>query len=86
MVHHFILIQLTHVFNARKFYGGVLGCIEGRSSPGKWVDFSLNGHQIVCHWVGNEYNAVDYYNPVDGDEVPGANSFYQICFAFVVRS
>jgi uncharacterized protein len=24
----------------------------------------------VCHWVGNDYKCIDYYNPVDGDEVP----------------
>eukprot|EP00929_Paragymnodinium_shiwhaense_P043392 TRINITY_DN22313_c0_g1_i1.p1 TRINITY_DN22313_c0_g1~~TRINITY_DN22313_c0_g1_i1.p1 ORF type:complete len:212 (-),score=34.25 TRINITY_DN22313_c0_g1_i1:94-672(-) len=54
---------------ARKFYGEILGCEEGRSST-KWVDFSLHGHQIVAHWVGEKYRCTDYYNPVDGDEVP----------------
>jgi extradiol dioxygenase family protein len=33
---------------ARAFYGGVLGCPEGRSAP-EWVDFDLFGHQIVAH-------------------------------------
>jgi len=47
---------------AKKFYGSVLGCKEGRSSE-KWQDYSLNGHQIVCHWVGDNYRCVDYYNP-----------------------
>jgi len=37
---------------ARAFYGGVLGCAEGRSSD-RWQDYSLAGHQIVCHWVKN---------------------------------
>ncbi|KAL3756455.1 hypothetical protein ACHAWU_009849 [Discostella pseudostelligera] len=54
---------------AKEFYGNVLNCEEGRSSE-KWQDYSLHGHQIVCHWVGNDYRCVDYYNPVDGDEVP----------------
>lgn len=54
---------------AKEFYGNVLGCQEGRSSD-KWQDYSLHGHQIVCHWVGNNYRCQDYYNPVDGDEVP----------------
>lgn len=54
---------------AKNFYGTILGCKEGRSSD-KWQDYSLHGHQIVCHWVGNEYRCIDYYNPVDGDEVP----------------
>lgn len=30
----------------------------------------ITGHQIVCHWVGDDYKCIDYYNPVDGDEVP----------------
>ena len=54
---------------AKEFYGNVLGCKEGRSSE-KWQDYSLHGHQIVCHWVGNDYRCNDYYNRVDGDEVP----------------
>mmetsp|Transcript_65443 Transcript_65443/g.77467 ORF Transcript_65443/g.77467 Transcript_65443/m.77467 type:complete len:228 (+) Transcript_65443:64-747(+) len=54
---------------AKQFYGTVLGCVEGRSSE-KWQDYSLHGHQIVAHWVGNDYRCQDYYNPVDGDEVP----------------
>jgi len=54
---------------AKRFYGTVLGCEEGRSS-GKWQDYSLYGHQIVCHWAGDDYRCIDYYNPVDGDEVP----------------
>ena len=33
---------------ARAFYGGLLGCPEGRSSP-EWVDFDFHGHQIVAH-------------------------------------
>ena len=54
---------------AKAFYGGVLGCKEGRSSE-KWQDYSLYGHQIVAHWAGEDYRCQDYYNPVDGDEVP----------------
>ena len=33
---------------ARRFYGSLLGCPEGRSSP-EWVDFDFYGHQIVAH-------------------------------------
>ena len=54
---------------AKEFYGNVLGCEEGRSSE-KWQDYALHGHQIVAHWVGDDYRCVDYFNPVDGDEVP----------------
>ena len=51
---------------ARNFYGGLLGCPEGRSSD-KWVDFDLFGHQFVVH-LGEVGGAV--HNPVDGEQVP----------------
>jgi uncharacterized protein len=34
--------------SARRFYGGVLGCSEGRST-GTWVDFDFFDHQISLH-------------------------------------
>lgn len=40
-----------HVHNldvAREFYGGLLGCKEGRSTA-TWVDFDFFGHQISLH-------------------------------------
>jgi uncharacterized protein len=40
-----------HVRNldvARRFYGTVLGCAEGRSTD-TWVDFDLFGHQLSLH-------------------------------------
>lgn len=33
---------------ARRFYGGLLGCREGRSAP-TWVDFDFFGHQVSLH-------------------------------------
>jgi extradiol dioxygenase family protein len=53
---------------ARAFYGGLLGCPEGRSA-GHWVDFDLYGHQIVAHLAPDAVRA-RASNPVDGDEVP----------------
>ena len=53
---------------ARAFYGGVLGCREGRSSE-QWIDFDLFGHQIVAHW-SPAARAADHTNPVDGYDVP----------------
>ncbi|WP_374945246.1 VOC family protein [Sphingomonas sp.] len=53
---------------ARAFYGGVLGCPEGRSSV-QWIDFDLFGHQIVAHLSGQARGA-DHSNPVDGHDVP----------------
>jgi hypothetical protein len=53
---------------ARAFYGGLLGCPEGRSSP-EWVDFDLMGHQIVAHLAPGECQPASANN-VDGDAVP----------------
>ncbi|NNE67927.1 MAG: VOC family protein [Pyrinomonadaceae bacterium] len=52
---------------AREFYGGLLGCEEGRSSD-IWVDFNLYGHQIVAHKTGS--GSSESTNPVDTDDVP----------------
>ena len=52
---------------ARRFYGEVLGCPEGRSSA-DWIDFDLFGHQIVAHRVQRAAHAD--HNPVDGHQVP----------------
>ena len=52
---------------ARRFYGGLLGCPEGRSSE-EWIDFDLFGHQIVAHLAPRK--AADHHNPVDGHDVP----------------
>ena len=38
---------------ARRFYGGLLGCAEGRSAD-NWVDFDFYGHQIVAHLAPEE--------------------------------
>ena len=53
---------------ARGFYGGVLGCPEGRSSE-SWVDFDLAGHQIVAH-LDPYHRRQAATNAVDGDAVP----------------
>jgi extradiol dioxygenase family protein len=53
---------------ARRFYGGLLGCPEGRSSD-RWVDFDLFGHQIVAHLTPGAVRA-EATNPVDGEHVP----------------
>jgi len=53
---------------ARAFYGGLLGCPEGRSSDA-WVDFDFHGHQIVAHLAPEEC-ARAVTNQVDGDAVP----------------
>ncbi len=53
---------------ARAFYGGVLGCAEGRSSE-HWIDFDFYGHQIVAHLQPAEQR-VAHSNSVDSHDVP----------------
>jgi uncharacterized protein len=53
---------------ARQFYGGLLGCAEGRSSA-QWIDFDFFGHQIVTHLVAKAATPAGH-NPVDGHGVP----------------
>ncbi|KCZ57580.1 VOC family protein [Hyphomonas chukchiensis] len=53
---------------ARAFYGDLLGCPEGRSSP-DWIDFDFHGHQIVTHLAPEECR-VATTNAVDGHGVP----------------
>ena len=53
---------------ARRFYGDLLGCPEGRSSD-RWIDFDLHGHQIVAH-LAPEAAPRWSCNVVDGEDVP----------------
>ena len=52
---------------ARRFYGELIGCPEGRSSD-EWIDFDFYGHQIVAHLAPHTAPAAS--NPVDGHDVP----------------
>jgi len=63
-----LAVPVHDLTKARKFYGEVLGCAEGRSSD-HWVDFDFFGHQFVIHEVGNRVVADDS-NAVDGHDVP----------------
>ena len=40
--------NITDLDRARRFYGDVLGCQEGRSTD-TWVDYDFFGHQISMH-------------------------------------
>ena len=53
---------------ARAFYGGRLGCPEGRSAD-DWIDFDFFGHQIVAH-LDAGMAPRRHSNPVDGHDVP----------------
>jgi len=54
---------------ARRFYGSVLGCREGRSAE-TWFDFDLYGHQLVAHLNPSLVVPDLHHNPVDGHDVP----------------
>ncbi|ERN39846.1 putative dioxygenase of extradiol dioxygenase family [Rubidibacter lacunae KORDI 51-2] len=56
---------------ARKFYGEILGCPEGRSAD-TWIDFNLYGHQVVAHYKPPTSATQDalHHNAVDGHGVP----------------
>jgi len=66
-----LAIPVRDLASARAFYGGLLGCREGRSAE-RWVDFDFFGHQLVCHVAGNYPGAGDAgsTNAVDGHDVP----------------
>ena len=64
-----IAFPVRDIAEARRFYGQVLGCPEGRSAP-EWVDFDLYGHQIVAHLNPQMKADEAHHNPVDGHEVP----------------
>ncbi len=49
--------HVTDLAAARAFYGGVLGCREGRSTD-TWVDFDLFGHQLSLH-LGEPFRTTD---------------------------
>lgn len=63
-----LAIQVHDLQAARAFYGGLLGCSEGRSDD-TWVDFNLMGHQLVCH-LAPDAGPNLHANPVDGHDVP----------------
>ena len=63
-----LAFPVTNLADARAFYGGVLGCPEGRSSDA-WIDFDFFGHQIVAHLAPDEARRAPT-SSVDGDAVP----------------
>ncbi|MCW2554467.1 MAG: putative dioxygenase of extradiol dioxygenase family [Mycobacterium sp.] len=62
-----LAIPVDDLAAARQFYGAVLGLPQGRSTQ-SWVDWDLQGHQLVTHLApGSSARA---HNPVDGHDVP----------------
>jgi extradiol dioxygenase family protein len=62
-----LAIPVDDLDAARHFYGTILNLPQGRSAE-SWVDWNLQGHQLVTHLApGGPARAT---NPVDGHDVP----------------
>jgi extradiol dioxygenase family protein len=65
-----LAVPVYDLKEARKFYGEVLGCAQGRSDT-LWTDFNFFGHQFVIHLKPRPVeNELPHFNPVDGHDVP----------------
>lgn len=64
-----LAFPVTDLAETRAFYGGLLGCQEGRSDV-EWIDFDLYGHQIVAHLDHQGASGVRAHTEVDGNDVP----------------
>ena len=75
---------VTDLDSARRFYGELLGCQEGRSTD-TWVDFNFFGNQLSLH-VGEVVKRSKTTSKVDDISVPMPhfgcvldwNSFYDL--------
>jgi uncharacterized protein len=63
-----LAFPVRSIAEARRFYGELLGCPEGRSAE-HWVDFNFYGHQIVAHLAPDEIGH-KATSEVDGHDVP----------------
>lgn len=63
-----LAFPVRDLVEARRFYGELLGCAEGRSAP-EWVDFNFFGHQLVAHLAPDECGH-RCTSDVDGHQVP----------------
>ncbi|WP_018682869.1 VOC family protein [Actinokineospora enzanensis] len=61
-----LAIPVDDLTAARRFYGEVLGCPQGRAAD-TWIDWDLAGHQVVTH-LAERREAVA--GAVDGHGVP----------------
>lgn len=64
-----LAVPVSDIEAARRFYGELLGLSAGRSGE-RWVDWNLDGHQLVTHQVDGYTAPVAGTNPVDGHDVP----------------
>jgi extradiol dioxygenase family protein len=64
-----LAIPVRNLGDARRFYGDLFGCREGRSST-QWIDFDFFGHQLVVHEVTRDPDRPGAFNDVDDHAVP----------------
>jgi extradiol dioxygenase family protein len=62
-----LAIPVDDLAEASTFYGEVLSLRRGRSAD-TWVDWNLEGHQLVTHLSPTRREPI--HNPVDGHDVP----------------
>ena len=62
-----LAIPVDDLDAARRFYGDLLGCAQGRQDR-HWIDWDLYGHQLVTHLAPRRGDAG--HSSVDGHEVP----------------
>jgi extradiol dioxygenase family protein len=62
-----LAIPVDDLAEASTFYGEVLRLSRGRSAD-TWVDWNLEGHQLVTHLSPTRREPI--HNPVDGHDVP----------------
>jgi uncharacterized protein len=62
-----LAIPVHDLSAARRFYGELFGCAEGRSAE-HWVDFDFFGHQLVAHL--DRARTAPHFSEVDGKDVP----------------
>lgn len=63
-----LAIPVDDLKAAEAFYGGLLGCPQGRRSA-DWIDFDFFGHQVVTHLSPAACGDAPV-NAVDGERVP----------------
>jgi len=63
-----LAVPVDDLAAARRFYGEVLGCAQGREDD-RWVDWDLYGHQVVTHMVDRHPGPAGV-NEVDDHQVP----------------
>ena len=62
-----LAIPVHDLAAARRFYGDILNCSQGRASE-QWIDWNFWGHQLVTHLDPN-FTPQEAINLVDGKDI-----------------